>query len=113
MTGRNEPEASILAQFPRTAALGLFVDNQPGRMSALTNTGHSEALELPKSNGSLRPKADRGNVAASFVHADGHHLGYARGVGWARSALEERILEYSYRHLLARYRESNVLVLDA
>ena len=37
------------------AALGRQADNQPGRMTALTNTGRSECLELPNLNGSQRP----------------------------------------------------------
>lgn len=37
------------------AALGWKADIQPGRMSALTNTGRSEALELADLNGRFRP----------------------------------------------------------
>jgi hypothetical protein len=38
-------------------ALGRKADIQPGRMSALTNSGRSEVLEPAKVNGSFRPEA--------------------------------------------------------
>jgi hypothetical protein len=40
------------------AALEWIADIEPGGMSALINTGRSEVLEMPKSNGSYWPDAD-------------------------------------------------------
>jgi hypothetical protein len=40
------------------AGLGWKADTRPGRMSALTNTGLSEALKRPDLNVRYRPEAD-------------------------------------------------------
>ena len=50
-------EVAVQNDFNRMAALGWKADIQTGRMSALTNTGRSEALELAKLNVSYRPEA--------------------------------------------------------
>ena len=53
---------------PRSLATkGRKVDTQPKRMSALTNTGRSEAPSTPSLNGSRRPGADGQNQAASLA----------------------------------------------
>jgi hypothetical protein len=49
--------AVIATDSSAMTALGWKADTQPGRMSALTDTGRSEALRRPESNGSYRPKA--------------------------------------------------------
>ena len=45
-------------------ALGRKADIQPGRMSALTDTGRSEDLRLSRLNGSFRPMPDAAKIKA-------------------------------------------------
>ena len=49
--------AVVEAHFSPMAALGRIADGHPGRMSALTNSGRSDALKWPDLNGSSRPEA--------------------------------------------------------
>ncbi len=55
LTGCFGSVAVIQTNSSPMTGLGWKAAIQPGRMSAFTNTGHSEAPKLPKLNGSGRP----------------------------------------------------------